>query len=36
MYVCMYACPSIFSTAIHPIDFTLGGCVAEEPEEMQC
>ena len=30
----MYVCPSIFSTTVHPIDFTLVWCFAEDT--MKC
>ncbi len=26
-------CPSIISTAVHPINFTLGWCIAEDPRK---
>ncbi len=26
-------CSSIISTTVHPIDFTLGGCTAEDPRK---
>ncbi len=26
-------CPSIISTTVHPIDFILGGCIAEDPRK---
>ena len=26
-------CPSIFSTTVDPINFTLGGCIAEDPRK---
>ena len=29
----MSGCSSIFSTSVHPMDFTLGGRVAEEPRK---
>lgn len=31
--VCMDACLSIFSKTVHPIDVTLGRCVAEDPKK---
>ncbi len=30
---CLSVCPSIISTTVHPIDFTLVGCVAEDPRK---
>lgn len=29
-WYCMYVCPSIFLTTVHPIDFILCGCIAED------
>jgi len=28
-----YVCPSIFLTTTNPIEFTLGGCIAEDPRK---
>ena len=29
----MYVCPSIFLTTVDPTDYTLVGCVAEDPKK---
>ncbi len=31
--VCLSVCPSSILTTVHPIDFTLGGCIAEDPRK---
>ncbi len=31
--VCLSVCLSIVMATIHPIDFTLGGCIAEDPRK---
>lgn len=33
IFVCLSACPLIFSTTAHPIDFMLGVCIAEGPRK---
>ncbi len=33
--VCLSVCPSIISTTVHPIDVTLGRCIAEDPRTEQ-
>ncbi len=31
--LCLSVCPSNISTTVHPIDLTLGGCIAENPKK---